>query len=230
MTSAPTLALGLATFLCSLTAGFLFAFAVVVMPGLQGLNDAAYLRAFQVIDGVIQSNQPLFGLVWVGSIVAMLAAVVIGVPALSGTPRTLLVAAALLYFGGVQAPTVTVNIPLNNEVQELDIPTLDVDAAADARARFEPRWHRWNAIRTLVATATVALLLLAFGATSRQSAERPAPSDRAVEGVDQRIEGQMAAEDTPGAILGVASEGRLLHLRADGPGSVERDVPRNRLV
>ena len=51
-------------------AGVVFAFAVVVMPGIRTLPDADFLRAFQVIDRVIQDNQPLFLLVWVGSIVA----------------------------------------------------------------------------------------------------------------------------------------------------------------
>ena len=50
----------LATFLCSLVAGLLFAFAVVVMPGLRSLDDGGFIRAFQAIDRVIQNNQPLF--------------------------------------------------------------------------------------------------------------------------------------------------------------------------
>ncbi len=57
------IALILATFLCSLVAGFLFAFAVVAMPGIKRLNDGEFIRAFQVMDGVIQNNQPIFLLV-----------------------------------------------------------------------------------------------------------------------------------------------------------------------
>lgn len=45
-----------ATFLCSLVAGFVFAFAVVVMPGIGNLGDGAFLRAFQVMDRVIQNS------------------------------------------------------------------------------------------------------------------------------------------------------------------------------
>jgi hypothetical protein len=67
----------LATFLCSLVAGLLFAFAVVVMPGIGSLRDRDYIRAFQVIDRVIQNNQPLFMLVWVGSVLALVASVVL---------------------------------------------------------------------------------------------------------------------------------------------------------
>jgi uncharacterized membrane protein len=73
-----------ATFLCSLVAGFLFAFAVVVMPGIRSLDDSGFIRAFQVIDRVIQNNQPLFVLVWVGSVFALIAAAVLGMWTLSG--------------------------------------------------------------------------------------------------------------------------------------------------
>ena len=47
MLIAAQIALGLACLLCSLVAGFLFAFAVVVMPGIKSLGDGEFLRAFQ---------------------------------------------------------------------------------------------------------------------------------------------------------------------------------------
>ena len=56
----------LATFLCSIVAGFLFAFWVVAMPGIRSLNDREFIRAFQVMDRVIQNNQPI--LCWSGSV------------------------------------------------------------------------------------------------------------------------------------------------------------------
>src|SRR5262245_42075172 len=98
-------ALILATLLCSLVAGFLFAFAAVVMPGIRRLDDGAFIRAFQAIDGVIQANQPLFLLVWVGSIPALLTATVLGLWAPSVADRVVLIGAAAVYFLGVQLPT-----------------------------------------------------------------------------------------------------------------------------
>jgi len=153
-----TVVLATALFLCSLTAGFLVAFAAVVMPGLKTLEDAAYLRAFQVVDRVIQNNQPVFMLMWVGSIVALLAALVLGLGTLTGGDRVLLLAAAALYLGGVQLPTITINVPLNNRVQKLKMDELDSAALQEARAEFEPRWNRWNRIRTGLACASVALM------------------------------------------------------------------------
>ena len=71
------IALILATFLCSLVAGLVFVFAVVVMPGIGSLNDREFIRAFQVIDGVIQNNQPAFVFVWIGSAVALVTSAVL---------------------------------------------------------------------------------------------------------------------------------------------------------
>ena len=102
-------ALILSTFLCSLVAGFLFAFSVVVMPGIRSLNDREFIRAFQVMDRVIQNNQPIFMLVWVGSVVILIISAMLGIGQLDGIERLLLIFAVFVYLLGVQLPTVTIN-------------------------------------------------------------------------------------------------------------------------
>lgn len=94
-----------ATTLCSLVAGFLFAFAVVVMPGIGSLDDRDFIRAFQAIDRIIQNNQPLFLVVWVGSVLSLGAAALLSIRAFDGIERQLVIVAALLYAFGVQLPT-----------------------------------------------------------------------------------------------------------------------------
>ena len=69
----------LSALLCSLVAGLVLTFAIVVMPGIRVLGDLGYLRSFKAIDGVIQDNQPVFILVWVGSAVALLVSAVLGI-------------------------------------------------------------------------------------------------------------------------------------------------------
>lgn len=120
----------LAAFLCSLVAGFLFAFAVVVMPGIGRLADREFIRAFQVIDGVIQRNQPVFMLVWVGSVIALIGAAVMGFGQMEAS-GWLLILCAVVYLAGVQLPTFI--IPLNNRLQALDVDAMDAPALAVAR-------------------------------------------------------------------------------------------------
>ena len=150
----------LATLLCSLVAGLVVAFAVVVMPGIKDLQDGEFIRAFQVMDGVIQRNQPLFMLVWVGSAVALTLAAGLGAAELIGGQRVLLFVATGLYLFAVQLPTFTINIPLNSKFQTYDIKKMSERDQQLARAAFEPRWNRWNTIRTVCATLVTALLLI----------------------------------------------------------------------
>ena len=154
------IALILATFLCSLTAGFLFAFAVVTMPGIRSLHDREFLRAFQVMDRVIQNNQPIFVVVWVGSIVALVTSAVLGIGQLDGTGRLLIIFAALTYLLGVQLPTFTINIPLNKKLQTLDVDAVNESTLNAVRKDFEPRWNLWNSIRAVFASVASALLII----------------------------------------------------------------------
>lgn len=154
------LALVFATLLCSLVAGFLFAFAVVVMPGITNLGDRDFLRTFREMDGVIQRGQPLFGLVWLGSVLALLIVLVLGIGQVIGLDRLLLALAGGVYLLGVQLPTFMVNIPLNNELQTLDLDGADESTWSSVRERFEPRWNRWNTVRTALAVLTSAILIV----------------------------------------------------------------------
>ena len=155
------LVLILATLLCALTAGFVFAFASVVMPGIGKLGDREFIRSFQVIDGIIQAGQPVFGLVWMGSVATLLLSAVMGVLQLDGIERAFVVVSALVYVLGVQVPTFRINVPLNNTLQGLDIDAMDEDALASARRAFENRWVKWNSIRTVIASlVSVALMFV----------------------------------------------------------------------
>jgi uncharacterized membrane protein len=150
----------LAAFLCSLVAGFLLAFAIVVMPGIRSLDDGEFIRAFQVIDRVIQNGQPVFMFVWAGSALAMMAAAGLGLWALNGADRLLLTLAALVYLFCVQLPTFRINVPLNNQLRKLNVATMSEPTRKQARDEFEPRWNQWNSIRTACASVASMLLIL----------------------------------------------------------------------
>lgn len=148
-----------ATLLVALTAGFLFAFAVVAMPGLKKLNDGEFIRAFQEIDGIIQNNNPLFILVWVGSVLLLIIAAVIGFTYLESLQRNLLLAATVLYIIGVQAPTIVLNVPRNDVIQTVKVDTSNTTALQQARIEFEDGWNRSNQFRTAMSIIVTAILL-----------------------------------------------------------------------
>lgn len=146
--------------LCSLVAGLVLTFAIVVMPGIRNLGDLDFLKSFAAIDRVIQNNQPIFMLVWIGSALVLLASTVLGIWQLDGLDRVLLIVACAIYMLGVQVPTVTINIPLNNHLQSQDLHTMTESGLLEITEMFESRWLRWNTIRTVNATLTTVLLLI----------------------------------------------------------------------
>ena len=148
------------TLLCALVTGFIFTYAVVVMPGFAKLDDRDFIRAFQVTDGVIQNNQPLFMLAWVGSIVSVVATMILGFIELHGIERWTVIAIGFVYLMGVQGITILIHLPLNNRLQRLEIDEMDSESLSKERNKFETRWNYFNNIRTLIAFAVSFSLML----------------------------------------------------------------------
>ena len=130
------------------------------MPGFKNLPDKEFLRAFQVVDKIIQNNQPLFMLVWIGSVLVLIVSLFLGFTQLSWLELLLLISAAFLYLFGVQLPTVINNIPLNNKLQSIEVDVVDEADAKNARENFEARWNFWNLVRTVISCVVSALLII----------------------------------------------------------------------
>ena len=145
---------------CSLVGGFIFTYAIVVMPGLSKLNDKDFLRAFQVTDTIIQNKQPLFMFTWIGSIVAMLTTILVSLVSV-GLPETwLILLIGVAYLLGVQGITIAIHIPLNNHIQKVKIEGLNDETLANERLKFETRWNFFNYIRTSIAISVSVLMLI----------------------------------------------------------------------
>ena len=152
------ISLFLSSFLVTTVFGMLLVFALVVMPGIAKLNDGDYLRAFQVIDGIIQDKQPVFYFVWIGSVVATIVATCFGINEFDDEKRFGLIIAMLAYMV-TQVTTFTINVPMNNRVKELEITYLDTNTLHAERTHFETNWCFWNWARTIV-MGLVAIYLL----------------------------------------------------------------------
>ena len=154
------IALVFAVLTCSLVTGFIFTYAVVVMPGFSKLEDKEFLRAFQVTDGVIQNNQPLFMLTWVGSIISVLSVMAISILSLGVSDAWIIFVVGLIYLLGVQGITVSIHLPLNNHIQKIDINDMNNQSLNEERKNFEMRWNYFNKIRTFIAFAASLSFLL----------------------------------------------------------------------
>ena len=146
--------------LCSLVSGFILTYSIVVMPGLSNLNDKDFLKAFQVTDAIIQNNQPVFLFIWIGSILAVLATILVSLVSIGFAEAWLIVLVAFVYLLGVQGITVAIHIPLNNHIQRIKIEDLNYEALADQRLKFETKWTFFNYIRTSIAISVSILLLI----------------------------------------------------------------------
>ena len=146
--------------LCSLVSGFIFTYSVVVMPGLSKLNDKDFLKAFQVTDAVIQNNQPLFMFTWIGSILAVLATILVSLVSIGFTEAWLIVLVAFAYLLGVQGIMVVVHILLNNHIQRTKIENNNDEALADQSLKFKTKETLFNYIQTSIAIIVSVLLLI----------------------------------------------------------------------
>ena len=146
--------------LCSLVSGFIFTYAIVVMPGLSKLNDKEFIRAFQVTDAVIQNNQPIFMFIWIGSIVSLFSTILTSVISFGLSEAWLIILISIIYLLGVQGITMVIHIPLNNHIQKVVIEELSYEAINEERVKFERKWNYFNNIRTSISISVSLLLLI----------------------------------------------------------------------
>ena len=141
----------LSILLCSLVTGFIFTYAIVVMPGLSKLKDKEFIRAFQVTDEIIQNNQPIFMLIWVGSIISVLSLIISSVIIIGISESLLTIIIGTIYLFGVQGVTIGIHLPLNNQIQKVNTEELDDQKLHEESLNFEKKWNFFNNIRTTIA-------------------------------------------------------------------------------
>jgi len=130
------------------------------MPGLSKLSDKEFLKAFQTTDAVIQNKQPIFMLIWVGSIVSVLSLILISIAYVGLSETWLIVLVAIIYLLGVQGITILIHLPLNNQIQKLNLEKLKDENLKNERLNFETKWNFFNNIRTTIAFFVSLTLLI----------------------------------------------------------------------
>ena len=146
--------------LCALVTGFIFTYAIVVMPGFSKLSDKEFIKAFQVTDEVIQNNQPLFMITWIGSIISILLTIIVATATTGLSNSWLIILVGFIYLLGVQGVTIVIHLPLNNHIQKMDIDKMTDKNLGEERRKFQKKWNFFNYIRTSVAFSVCVTLIL----------------------------------------------------------------------
>ena len=146
--------------LSALVTGFILTYAIVIMPGLSNLDDKEFIKAFQVTDGIIQNNQPIFILIWIGSVVSVLSTLITSILSLGILDAWLIIFVSVVYLLLVQGITILIHLPLNKSIQNIDINLSNFETLSKERKNFETKWNYFNNVRTVVAFFVVLTFLL----------------------------------------------------------------------
>ena len=145
--------------LSALVTGFILTYAIVIMPGLSNLDDKEFIKAFQVTDGIIQNDQPIFILIWIGSIVSVLSTIITSILCLGILDAWLIIFVSVVYLLLVQGITILIHLPLNKSIQNIDINSSNSETLSKMRKSFETKWNYFNNVRTVVAFFVVLIFL-----------------------------------------------------------------------
>ena len=109
------------------------------MPGLAKCADKEFIRAFQVTNEVIQNNQPIFMIVWAGSVISVVGNLIVSFMVPYSVETVLVVIAGSVYLLGMQGLTALVHLPLNRRIQTVNVGERDSSALREERFLFEAR-------------------------------------------------------------------------------------------
>ncbi|MFD9290074.1 DUF1772 domain-containing protein [Streptomyces sp. NPDC060030] len=142
----------------ALMAGLFCAFAYAVMPGLSRNDDRAFVRSMQHVNRAVINGW--FLVPFLAPLPLLVLATVLA--ARGHSPGTLpWIVTALVLFGLAFLVTGTRNVPLNDALDEVGADA-SPSQLGSARAAFESRWVRWNTVRAVLHTASLAALLWAI--------------------------------------------------------------------
>ncbi|MEM7568069.1 MAG: anthrone oxygenase family protein [Pseudomonadota bacterium] len=157
--------------------GFFYAWVCSTMWGLDRTEPQVAITAMQAMNASVRNAVffPAFFLTPAALLIA--AACALRVAARGAAIG--FAAAAAFYMLGAFLPTMAINVPMNEALGALTVPT-DRDAAARIWADYSPRWQFWNTVRTLASLAALlatgaALLMLPRWAAGYSAASTPTP-------------------------------------------------------
>ena len=147
-----------AVVLTGLSAGLFFAWSISVIPGIQKVVDSTYLETMQSINRAILN--PAFYVIFFGSVIFLS----IGSIYEFNTNKNifwLMLASSIFYLVGTVGVTVLGNVPLNDQLEVLNLGEMASNKISTFRELYETNWNRLHLIRTVFAVASFLLSALA---------------------------------------------------------------------
>jgi uncharacterized membrane protein len=140
-----------------LVAGVFYAFSTFVMKALGRIPANEGIAAMQSIN--ITVINPLFLSVFLGTGVLCIALVVMSFIRWQGPADIFVIAAAAFYIFGCLAVTMTLNVPLNDELAAVNAGD---PKSVEIWTRYLSDWTFWNSVRTAASLVSSALLVVAL--------------------------------------------------------------------
>lgn len=142
----------------ALSTGFFFAWSVSVVLGTKKVGDYTYLESMQHINKEILN--PAFFIVFFGSLMALVTTTYLQLN--NKTVFVFVLASTIIYLVGTFGVTAFGNVPLNNELEALNINNLDLIELKVFRTYYESAWNNFHDIRTISSMVSFILLLISL--------------------------------------------------------------------
>ncbi|MBC3846985.1 DUF1772 domain-containing protein [Winogradskyella echinorum] len=142
----------------ALSTGFFFAWSVSVVLGTKKVGDYTYLESMQHINKEILN--PAFFIVFFGSLMALVTTTYLQFN--NKTEFVLVLASTIIYLVGTFGVTAFGNVPLNNELEALNINNLNLIDLMAFRTYYESAWNHFHDIRTISSMVSFILLLISL--------------------------------------------------------------------
>ncbi|MDD7885870.1 DUF1772 domain-containing protein [Flavivirga sp. 57AJ16] len=142
----------------ALSTGFFFAWSISVILGTKKTGHLTYLETMQNINREILN--PVFFIVFFGSLIALVITTYLQFN--NKTVFVLVLASTIIYLIGTFGVTAFGNVPLNNELEVLNITKLNLIELKDFRTYYESAWNHFHGIRTISNMVSFILLLISI--------------------------------------------------------------------
>ncbi|MEM7484677.1 MAG: anthrone oxygenase family protein [Bacteroidota bacterium] len=142
----------------ALSTGFFFAWSVSVILGTKRVGDFTYLESMQSINREILN--PAFFIVFFGSLITLIINTCLQFN--NKLVFWLVLASAIIYLIGTFGVTALGNVPLNNELEALNITKLSLVELKNFRVYYESAWNHYQSIRTISSMISFTLLLISI--------------------------------------------------------------------